>query len=219
MRNKYFTTTQIIAKEGWNQSVIAFMLFLLSYALSFVPYVFFFLFVLILWSYRNPERIAEEDDAHCIVAPMDGKIRAISKVNLEDGSEALLLVIRKSFFDVGVIRSPIAMQMDSYKNRFGLLLSSASPLFPHLSERKSFTCSSALASFRFVISAGSLSGKVVLFQKEGFFRATQRIGFVRDGEVALLLPLDCRLKVSINERVYSGMSILGYLAYKEQNVK
>ena len=51
------------------------------------------------------------------------------------------------------------------------------------------------------------------------FKANERFGFLRDGEIALLLPLDTRIKVSLNSDVKAGESVLGYLAYKESNAK
>jgi len=219
MRNTYYTSTQIIAKEGWNQIVFTFMVFLLSYALSFFTWIFFLIFIATLYSYRNPERIQEEDDGHCIVAPMDGVISDISKISLRDGSEALRVVIRKSFFDVGVLRAPLSMEVVDVKKRFGLFMASSSPLFSRLSDRKTFTCKSTDASIKMVISAGLWSQKITLFSKTGSFKSGERLGFLRDGEVALLLPLDTRVKVSLNDEVKAGMSILGYLAYKDKDVK
>lgn len=219
MRNHSYTSTQIIAKEGWNQSVLAFMVFLLAYGLSFLPWLFFLIFVGTLYGYRNPERIVDEDDGHCLVCPMDGLVTDISKISLHDGSEALRIVIRKSFWDVGVLRAPLTMEITETKKRFGLFMASSSPLFSRLSERQTCTCKSAYASVKMVVSAGLWSQKITLFSKIGAFKAGERLGFLRDGGVALLLPLDTRVKVSLNDEVKAGMSILGYLAYKDKDVK
>ena len=219
MRNHSYTSTQILAKEGWNHIVLAFMVFLLSYALSFVSWFFFAIFLGTLFSYRNPERIAEEDDERCLVSPMDGKITDISKISLSDGSETLLIVIRKSLLDVGVLRAPLAMEIVEVKNRFGLFMSSDSALFPNICERKSLVCKNQFASIKLIISAGEWSQKMTVFHKAGTFKAGERLGFLRDGEVALLLPLDTRVKVSLNDDVKAGITILGYLSYKDKDDK
>ncbi|WP_263833693.1 phosphatidylserine decarboxylase [Sulfurospirillum oryzae] len=219
MRNHSYTSTQIIAKEGWNHSVLAFMVFLLAYALSFLPWLFFIIFVGTLFGYRNPERIAEEDDKRSLLAPMDGKIIDISKISLNDGTEALRIVIRKSFFDVGVLRAPIDLDIVNVKNRFGLFISSSSHLFESLCERKGVTCKSEFAPIKLVMSAGLWAHKITLFQKASTFKSGERLGFLRDGEVALLLPLDTRVKVSLNDDVKAGNSILGYLSYKDKDDK
>lgn len=72
----------------------------------FLPFYFFTLFI-----YRNPERILEEDDELSFVAPIDGKIMDISKVSLRDGSEMLSVIIKKTIWDVGIIRAPMAMSI------------------------------------------------------------------------------------------------------------
>ena len=218
IQNNY-TTTQIIAKEGWNQIVFTFMVFLLAYAVSFIPWFFFLIFLGMLYSYRNPERIAEEDDEFCLVAPIDGKISDISKIILHDGSEALRIVICKSFWDVGVLRAPLSMEVQEVKNRFGFSLPSSSSLFRTLCERKSLICQGKCFSIKMIVSAGLWNRKITFFQKMKLFKVGERIGFLRDGEVALLLPLDTRIKVSLNDEVKAGMSILGYLAYKDKNDK
>ena len=219
MRNHSYTSTHILAKEGWIYSILALMVFLIAYAFSFFAWFFFLLFLGTVFCYRNPERIAEEDDERCLIAPMDGVVTDISKISLNDNSEALRIVIRKSLFGVGVLRAPLAMTLSDVKNRFGLFMDSSSALFSNLSEQKSITCKSQFASIKLVISAGLWSQKMTLFKKAGAFKAGERIGFLRDGEMALLLPLDTRVKVSLSDEVKAGATILGYLAYKDKDDK
>ncbi|AFL69126.1 phosphatidylserine decarboxylase [Sulfurospirillum barnesii] len=219
MMQTNYTRTHFIAKEGWNQIVFAFMVFLLSYALSFLPWLFFVFFLATAFVYRNPERIAEESDERCLLAPIDGTVTKISKVDLKDGSEALCVVIRKSLFDVGLLRAPVGMEIQEVKNRFGLFMSSSSSLFSSLCERKTFTCKSQFSSFKIVVSAGRFSQKIIYFKKDGLVKANERFGFLREGEVALLLPLDVRIKVSLNHKVISGQSVLGYLSHKDTHAK
>jgi len=219
MRNYSYTSTHILAKEGWIYSILMLVIFLLAYVFSFFSWFFFILFLGTVFSYRNPERIAEEDDERCLVAPLDGVVKDISKISLRDDSEALRIVIRKSLLGVGVLRAPIAMTVGDIKNRFGLFMDSSSALFADVCERKSITCKSQFASMKLVISAGLWSQEISLFNKAGAFKAGERIGFLRDGEVALLLPLDTRVKVSLNDEVKAGATILGYLAYKDKDDK
>ena len=132
--------TQIIAKEGWNQIIIALMVFLFFYAISFLAWVFFAILLFTIFIYRNPERILEEDDELSFVAPIDGKIINIAKVNLRDGTPMLSVVIKKAIWDVGIMRAPMAMSIVEIKKRFGLFLPSHSPLFSSLDEKNTLTC-------------------------------------------------------------------------------
>lgn len=215
MMRSFYTTTQPIAKEGWNKIVLMAMLFLLSYALSFLPWFFFFLLALTIYTYRNPERIPEEDDARTLLAPLDGKITAIAKTTLNDGSEMLCIVIKKSFWDVGVLRAPMLLEVIEVKNRFGLFMDSNHPLFTTLCERKALICKTSFTALKIVAYAGQWGQKIDFFQKNGSFKQAERLGFLKAGEVALFVPLDTRVKVVLNDTVKAGESVLGYLAYKD----
>ena len=211
------TTTQIIAKEGWNHVVLALTVFLLSYILSFFSWFFFAVFLFVLFIYRNPERIVEEDDELSIVAPIDGKIIQIAKVQLDDGTESLSVVIKKKILDVGVMRAPMAMSIIDEEKRFGLFLPPDSSLFSTLGEKNTLTCKGKLATIKMVIGAGRFSQKISLFDKLGILKSGQRLGFLNDGEVTLLLPLDTRIKVSLGAEVKAAIDVLGYLAYKDKD--
>lgn len=210
-------TAQIIAKEGWNQVVLALTVFLLSYVLSFFPWFFFAVFLFVLFIYRNPERIVEEDDQLSIVAPIDGKIIKVAKVHLDDGTERLSVVIKKKILDVGVMRAPMVMNIIDEEKRFGLFLPPNSSLFSALGEKLTLTCKGKFATINMVISAGRFSQRISLFDKLGKLKSGQRIGFLNDGEVTLLLPLDTRIKVSLGDEVKSAIDVLGYLAYKDRD--
>ncbi|MBV5278107.1 MAG: phosphatidylserine decarboxylase [Campylobacteraceae bacterium] len=214
-----FTTTQIFVREGWNQILLTLMIFILSYVLSFLPWLFFLIFVFTLFIYRNPERIQEEEDELCFVAPIDGKVIEIGKVKLGDGSEVLKLVIKKTIFDVGVIRAPMALSIVDIKKRFGLFLPSASPLFRILGEHSILTCKGKFARIVIIINAGVLSRTIELFKTLGALKSSERFAYLADGQVVMLLPLDARVKVSINDDVKAGTSVLGYFAYKVTNDK
>ncbi|MDR2635702.1 MAG: hypothetical protein LBC08_02605, partial [Campylobacteraceae bacterium] len=75
--NSSFSTTQIIAKEGWRNIAIVFAIFLLSCLADFGSHIMLVVLLVFIAIYRNPERIAEEDDPLAILAPIDGKIIAI----------------------------------------------------------------------------------------------------------------------------------------------
>ena len=211
--------TQIIVKEGWNQIIVALMVFLFFYTISFLSWVFFAILLFTIFIYRNPERLLEEEDELSFVAPIDGKVTDISKVNLGDGIEMLSVVIKKSIWDVGIIRAPMAMSMVEIKKRFGLFLPSHSPLFSSLDEKNTLTCKGKFASIKMIINAGLFSQRIALFDLMGVLKMGQRFAFLNDGEVTLLFPLDARIKVSLGDEVKSGVSVLGYFAYKAKNDK
>jgi len=208
------TTTHIIAKEGWNHSVVMLMLFLCTYALSFFSWIFFALFIITLLFYRNPERVSDEEDAHALISPADGVVTAISKVTTRDGEEWLRVVIEKRLSDVGLIRAPMAMHIVDVKKRFGLCLASSSSLARTLGEKMVLTCKGAFGEIKMALYAGRFSHKIELFDALVNVKATQRMAFFYEGEVALLLPLSTRITVVLNDEVRAGESVLGYFAQK-----
>ena len=209
-----YTTTQIIAKEGWNQIAIALMVFLCAYALSFMTWIFFALLIFTVLFYRNPERLDTEEDSHALIAPIDGQVIAISKVSANDGKDWLRVVIRKRMTDVGVLRAPMFISEMEVKKRFGLPLAGTSPLAKALREKIVFTCKSDYAEIKMVVYAGVFSQKIQLFDKINGLKRSERFAFLNDGEVALMLPLDTRIQVVLNDEVKAGESVLGYFAYE-----
>ena len=213
------TTTQIIAKEGWNQSVFALMVFVLSYALSFVPWFFFGIFLFTLFIYRNPERVCDEEDEFSFISPSDGKIIDIQKVMLHDGSEKLSVVIQKSLFNVGILRAPMALNILETHKRNGLFLPRTSPLALSLSEKNTLTCKGRFGEVKLVLRCGVWSQKMELLKSIGPLKMGQRFAFLNEGDITLLLPLDARLKVTLHDDVKAGTTVLGYFDYKGHDDK
>jgi phosphatidylserine decarboxylase len=206
--------TFIIAKEGWNTSLVMFIVFVVAYTLSLASFFFFVVLFATLLLYRNPERISLENDPYALMAPCDGCVRSIAKVTANDGKEWLRVLIEKRLYDVGVIRSPINMHVMELKIRSGLSLDASSPLADALREKKVLTCKGALGEMKIALYKGRFAYKIALNDTSLPFRTTQRLGFLSQGDVALFLPLDARISVVLNDEVKAGESVLGYFAYK-----
>ena len=209
----YSTTTQIIAKEGWKYVTFTFLLWLFFMWIDFFEWVFFFLFVLTLYMFRNPERIPDEDDALAILAPSDGKIASIGK----DENGYLKVSIEKSIFDVSLLRSPCGLSIEKTTKIHGLFLPSSDLLSNFLNERIFLTCKRRENVFHINIIAGLFSRKIDLFKTIGSLKVSQRCGLLVDGRVDILLPKDVRIKVALGDKVNAGQSILGYFSYDKVN--
>ncbi|MDR1285555.1 MAG: phosphatidylserine decarboxylase [Campylobacteraceae bacterium] len=212
-----FTTTQIIAKEGWRNIAIVFVIFLLSCWVDFGSHVMFIILLIFITVYRNPERIAEEDDPLAILAPIDGKIIAIERVesNLLDDTKCLYIKIRSLPFDVSMIRSPASANIVSVKAIHGLFLPPHKKEAEKLNERLEINCSFQKSSFIIRIVAGVFARKIYFAKNRGNIKAGERIAFITDGIVELFLPFDSRLKLSIGDYVKGAKSVIGYFAYKD----
>lgn len=210
----FLTTTQLIAKEGWKHVFVACILFVIAYVFSFLTSFFFLVLLGTLLFYRNPERLSQEEDAHALIAPVDGVINSIEKVMSSDGKEWLKVLISKRLFDVSVVRSPLEMQLMDVKKKVGLSLNETSPLAKALRTKVVFTCKNDKDEMRMVLYAGMCANRIEVSSKRGRFKAGERLAFLSQGEVGLLLPLDTRIKVVLNDEVKAGESVLGYLAHR-----
>ncbi len=207
------TTTELVAKEGWGYVSGLFLIFLISYFLDFLPWVFFFLFVGSIFAFRNFERIPAEDDKMSLLSPVDGKIKDITKVISKNGAEFLKVEIRKNILDASMLRSPISATITNTKRVHGLFLPCENPLSNLLNEKAILTLKTNASTIMLVIKSGFFSRKIELFKSIGPLKFAQRFGILLDGSVELLLPIDARVKVSIDDNVRAGESVLGYFAY------
>ncbi|MDR1614905.1 MAG: phosphatidylserine decarboxylase [Campylobacteraceae bacterium] len=215
--NSSFTTTQVIAKEGWKVCAAAFILFLFTVWIQFAaPFMFFVLFFL-MFIYRNPERIAAEDDPLAILAPIDGKIITIeqSESELMNDKKCLYVRIRSLPFDVSMIRFPTAAVLTNAKTVHGLFLPPHTKEAFVLNERIDMKCTKEDNSFAMRVRAGAFSRKLYLSKERGSIRAGARIAFMVDGIVELFLPFDARIKLSVGDYVKGAESVLGYFAHKD----
>lgn len=212
-----YTTTQLIAKEGWKYLLFTFVLFLLSLSLDFFSWVFFVIFMFTAYMFRNPERLAAEEDELAVLAPSDGTITAISKIAYEDGKEYIRVEIQNSITDVSLLRAPTTLNIKSCQRRHGLFLHKNSILKEKLCEMVKISCESKGNLVHMHLNAGFFSRKIDLYKTIGPLKSTQRFGLLVDGTVELFLPLDTRIKVALGDDILGGQSVLGYFAYKEKN--
>ena len=208
------TTTQLIAKEGWKYVAFAFAFFVSALSFDFLSWVFFVIFILSAYIFRNPERLPAEDDDMAVISPCDGTIVNISKAKDSDGDEYIKVEIQKSLLDASLLRAPIGLNIEKTSRRHGLFLSTNSELNDKLGENAIVTCSSNYSKVLMKIKAGLYSRKIDLFKTVGPLKSTQRLGLLIDGSVELFLALDTRVKVSIGDNVKAGQSVLGYFATK-----
>ncbi|NOX16268.1 MAG: phosphatidylserine decarboxylase [Epsilonproteobacteria bacterium] len=208
------TTTELIAKEGWSIVSFYFILFLVAYALNFLPWVFFVIFLGSIFVYRNFERIPAEDDKMALLSPVDGKVKNISKVISSDGLEYLRLEIRKNILDASLLRSPISATIIETKRVHGLFLHCENELSNLLNERAVMTLKSNFATIVMILKTGFFNKNIEFFKSIGPLKFAQRFGLLLDGSVELLLPIDARIKVRIDDSVRGGESVLGYFSYE-----
>ncbi|MDA8052894.1 MAG: phosphatidylserine decarboxylase family protein [Deltaproteobacteria bacterium] len=221
-----------IAKEGigfiivsLSVSFVSFILYFyigdktLKYVFLSLSLIFLIFFIFNIYFFRDPERktTLKEDEILC---PADGRVIFMQRV-FDDrflNREAVKISIFMSLFNVHVNRAPINGKVEkiiynkgrffsanldkaSLENEFnGIILNS------NISGRR-------IAKIAFVQIAGLVARRIVCTIREGDeIAAGERFGLIKYGSrLDLYLPLDFESYVRINDRVFSGKTVLGRL--------
>ena len=201
------TTTEIIAKEGWKTLVIVLLGLLLAIALGwgFLAFALFVAALCIAYCYRNPERIPEDVADDCVLAPLDGVIKAIE--NKEDG---IHLTIKKPIDFCGMLRMPLAKsgkagEAVELEHICGLKSGD-----PTIGERVkiAFKREENSESVLYLVLYPKNISQLVLYFWDLDFKLGERLGFFLSGNAEFILPLDAELRVGIGDRICAGETLL-----------
>lgn len=196
----------IISKYGYKSVFIAFVLFVLSWIFSFWPLIFSLLFLISLWIYKNPEKLPQSEDPKAILSPIDGIVEDIKKSSY-NGRAYTQILIRNRIFDSGVLRSICDMDISVIKRRNGLNIHSSDPNLNLLSNRATIISKNPDLIIR--ISTSALTSKIYL-ENLKYVKSGRRIGFLTDGKVAILMPLNTRIAFSKGDKI-KACSVIGYI--------
>ena len=186
-----------------------------------------FLLIIVLQFFRNPSRNIPLNDNH-VLSPCDGKVVVIEEV-FEDEyfhDKRLQVSIFMSPINVHVNRYPISGTVAYYKYHPGKYLVAWHPKSSTENERTTvvispihrFTDSSSRETERgrtgesvlFRQIAGALARRIVFYGKENeTVKQGDQCGFIKFGSrVDVLLPIGTKLKVTLNEVVRGGESVV-----------
>ena len=210
-------------KEGYKIIAITFILVVISYLLidNFVDinWLQILLFtvvgvflILILQFFRNPKRNTENNDNH-VLSPVDGKVVVIEEVFEKEyfKEKRLQVSVFMSPLNVHVTRYPINGKVLFSKYHPGKYLVAWHPKASEENERTTVVVENTnYGKVLYRQIAGALAKRIVNYAKEGD-AATQGAdsGFIKFGSrVDLYLPLDTKIKVSLNQKVRGGESII-----------
>jgi len=203
----------IIAREGWPFIAGAFAVALLVQFMAgwlwALPFWLIALFV--LQFFRDPPRIVP-DLAGVVLAPADGRIVAVDKV--QDPylpREALKVSVFMNVFNVHSNRSPVDGEI---RNRWyfpGNFLNASLPKASLENERNALWIrTDGGQDVTCVQIAGLIAKRIVCHVRSGEHLARgQRFGFIRFGSrVDVYLPLGTKVNVAIGDKVYATQTIL-----------
>ncbi|WP_347924629.1 phosphatidylserine decarboxylase family protein [Pontimicrobium sp. SW4] len=168
--------------------------------------------VLILQFFRNPKRHSALNDKH-VLSPVDGKVVVIEEVEETEyfKDKRIQVSVFMSPINVHVTRYPIGGNVLYSKYHPGKYLVAWHPKSSTENERTTIVVENAkYGRVLFRQIAGALAKRIVNYAKEGeSAKQGSDQGFIKFGSrVDLFLPLDTNIKVTLNQKVRGGESII-----------
>ena len=210
-------------KEGHKIILITFIIVIAGYLLvdkfisiNWLQIVLFTILgvflILILQFFRNPKRNTIKNDNH-VLSPVDGKVVVIEEVyeNEYFKENRLQVSVFMSPLNVHVTRYPIAGNVLFSKYHPGKYLVAWHPKASEENERTTVVVENyKYGKVLYRQIAGALARRIVNYAKDNdSVMQGDDSGFIKFGSrVDLFLPLDTNIKVSLNDKVRGGESII-----------
>ena len=215
-----------IHKEGkW---IIAFTLFALL-AVNVIIYLQFpkpilavnivgsaFLFIFVMFFFRNPRRVVEIDDPSLIVAPADGTVVVIEPTEEHEyfGDKRMQISIFMSVFNVHANWYPVAGKVLKVAHHDGNHRVAYSPKASIDNERSTIVIETQ-GKTRILVRqiAGAIARRIVTYAHPGIkCHLNEHIGFIKFGSrVDVILPLDAEIFVTLGESTTGNETIIARL--------
>jgi phosphatidylserine decarboxylase len=169
------------------------------------------LLIFILSFFRIPAR-SYVDDQEVVVAPCDGTVVVIEEVQPDEyfKDKRLQLSIFMSPLNVHVNRNPVSGEVLYSQYHKGKYLVAWHPKSSTDNERHSVVYRHKGKELLVKQIAGALAKRIVNYLKPGDeVKQGAEMGFIKFGSrVDLLLPLDAKVEVNINQKVKGGVTVL-----------
>ncbi|RXJ45512.1 phosphatidylserine decarboxylase family protein [Gelidibacter gilvus] len=169
-------------------------------------------FLIILQFFRNPKRIGQLHDHH-VLSPVDGKVVVIEEVFEKEffKDKRIQVSVFMSPINVHVTRYPIGGKVVFSKYHPGKFLVAWHPKASEENERTTVVVENKFfGQVLYRQIAGALAKRIVNYaQVDEEIQQGADSGFIKFGSrVDLFLPLDADIKVTLNQKVKGGMSVI-----------
>jgi phosphatidylserine decarboxylase len=177
-----------------------------------INFVSLVLFAMVLYFFRNPERIAFPDE-DSLYAPADGKVVAIEQTVEGEYFNAprIQVSIFMSPLNVHVNRAPISGNVTYFKYHPGDYLVAWHPKSSTHNERTTIVLKTLKGTEILLRQiAGAVARRIVCYAKDGgSFAQGQDLGFIKFGSrVDVFLPLNADIKVKIGDLVKGNLTVV-----------
>ncbi|MDD5570193.1 MAG: phosphatidylserine decarboxylase family protein [Bacteroidales bacterium] len=210
-----------IHKEGYKLTGIAILDFIVT---NFIFQFLFRIFILsdvilllsilltlfIIFFFRSPKRIININE-NIVLSPADGKIVAIEEVYETEyfNEKRLQVSVFMSPLNIHLNRYPVGGVVKNVKYNPGKYLVAWHPKSSLENERMTTVIQKQDGNKILICQiAGFLARRVVCYAKENnTVKQGEELGFIKFGSrVDMLLPLNAKIKVSLNEKVKGGIT-------------
>ena len=169
-------------------------------------------FLIILQFFRNPKRIGTLHDHH-VLSPVDGKVVVIEEVFEKEffKDKRIQVSVFMSPINVHVTRYPIGGKVVFSKYHPGKFLVAWHPKASEENERTTVVVENEFfGKVLYRQIAGALAKRIVNYaQVDDDVQQGADSGFIKFGSrVDLFLPLDTEIKVTLNQKVKGGISVI-----------
>lgn len=208
-------------KEGFNIIVFNFLMstsLVISFEIlinsenikSFIQILILIQFLLILWFFRNPIRNIKINP-ELILSPADGKIVVIKEVTETEffNDKRKQVSIFLSPLDIHVNRYPVSGKIIFSKYHKGKYLVAWHPKSSDKNERTTVVIDNKkFGKIMYRQIAGAIARRIVNYAKPNkIIEQGEDSGFIKFGSrVDLFLPIDCKIRVKIGQKVKGGIT-------------
>lgn len=172
----------------------------------------FFLFLFMLWFFRDPDRNAPAGD-DLFVAPADGKVIVIQKIreNRYLHADVMMVSIFMSPLNVHVNRVPCDGTVEKVQHNPGKFLKAFLPEAAIENENIAMVYATRMGRIVVTQVAGAVARRCVCRVSEGaVLRKGERYGMIKfSSRVDLYLPPDTEIAVQLGQRVTAGETVIG----------
>src|SRR5687767_13919473 len=213
-----------IHKEGYTSLIIAIIIFALitlgsyffisgySVLIAWLVFVVTFALLIFLFSFLRIPNRSYTTGEDSVIAPCDGTVVVIEEVEADEyfKDRRLQLSIFMSPLNVHVNRNPVSGAVTYSQYHKGKYLVAWHPKSSVENERHSVVYKKEGKELLVKQIAGALAKRIVNYLKPGDeVLQGSEMGFIKFGSrVDLLLPLDAKVEVKINQKVKGGVTVL-----------
>ncbi len=202
-----------VSKEGYLPILTSFFVCWLGtafFGLSIVSIILFILFLIILYFFRDPDRIIPNEEG--ILSPADGKIISIEKSKDSEFTENEMtrICIFLSIFDAHIARSPIkssVIETRYFPGEFHF----ANSIKAIENERLCVHLKSNLnENFVLILYAGFIARRIVSYiNTSSNLERGERVGIIKFGSrVDIYVPIDYATNLKTGDNVVAGETVL-----------